>query len=70
MKSVLVFFSGAALAACSVSDDQMSSAFEGATAAAVAADVEDEYKRTQDFDRIAAESVEGIDTTGFDALGE
>ncbi|WP_380057529.1 hypothetical protein ACFE33_04585 [Falsihalocynthiibacter sp. SS001] len=27
-----------------------------------------EYEKTQDFDAIAKESVQGIDTTGFDKL--
>lgn len=58
------------MAACSVNDDQMRAASAGATGAVIAADVNDEYRKTQDFDRIAAESVEGVDTTGFDALGE
>ena len=70
MKRICALVPVVALAACSVSDDEMRAASAGATGAVIAADVNDEYRKTQDFDSIAAESLEGVDTTGFDALGE
>ena len=68
MKRMIALVPVVALAACSVSDDEMRAASAGATGAVIAADVNDEYRKTQDFDSIAAESLEGVDTTGFDAL--
>jgi hypothetical protein len=70
MKRICALLPVLALAAFSVSDDQMRATSAGATGAVIAADVNDEYRKTQGFDRIAAESVEGVDTPGFDALGE
>jgi len=70
MKRICALVPVVALAACSVSDDEMRASSAGATGAVIAADVNDEYRKTRDFDSIAAESVEGVDTTGFDALGE
>ena len=56
------------VAACSTNEQDVRTASEAASAAWMAEEAEDEYKKSQDFDKIAEDSVSGVDTSDFDAL--
>lgn len=58
----------AALSACDVSESDVRAASTAASAAILAEEINEDVKKSQDFDRIANEAVADMDTSGLSAL--
>ncbi|MCT8160362.1 hypothetical protein [Pseudoruegeria sp. SHC-113] len=58
----------AALSACDVSENEVRAASTAASAAILAEEVNEDVKKSQDFDRIANDAVADMDTSGLSAL--
>jgi hypothetical protein len=56
------------VAACGLSDDEVQALSEEVVRDMEAADMKREIEQSQDFDRIAQETVDGMDTSGLGAL--
>lgn len=68
--AVVLALCGLALAACGMSEEEAAALSEAVVADMEAAEIEREVAEAQDFDRIAREAVDGMDTSGLEALSQ
>lgn len=68
--AVVLALCGLGLAACGLSDEEAAAFSEAVMADMEAAEINREVAEAQDFDRIAQEAVDGMDTSGLEALSQ
>lgn len=66
MKLPALLTAAALIGGCTASE--VGVAYEDAVAESMADEAKAEYEKSQDFDSIAAESIEGVDTSALSAL--